>query len=125
MGTERASLFDGSHAEAVARDHDVDAASLVETLGAHQESVERLPGVENIVYEWRKGYEDPLIARMESAYYLVVPRTVWTEFAAALDLEAQMRDAAIETHRRAVATACDVASSPPEGQAYLALDRTM
>jgi len=125
MGTELPSLFDRSTVETVAHEHGTDAGSLAETLATHQQSVERLPGVENIVYEWRKQYENPLVARTGSAYYLVVPQAIWTEFAEALDLEAEVLDAVIETHRRVVATACNVASSPPEGQAYIALDRTL
>jgi len=121
-GTE---LFEPDRIEAVATDHGVESETLAAALTDHQEAVEDLPGVENIVYEWRKQYEDPLVDRTETAYFLVVPHALWTEFADALELSDEIRDAVVEVHRRTVATNTQAPPSPADDQAYVALDRTV
>ena len=124
MTAETPAPLDSEHIEAVASERAVGAGSLTDALATHQQSVEDLPGIENIVYEWRKQYEDPLLARTESAYYLAVPETVWGEFGDALDFDDEMRDAVIEVHRRTVVSVTDSATRPADGVAYVVLDRT-
>lgn len=119
-----ATLFSRPVIEAVAERHGVGPDRLAEKLTAHQTAVEELPGVENIVYEWRKHYENPLIDQSESAYYLTVPRSVWDEFGDAIDVDADELAAIVDVHRRVVATRTDAPSEIPEDQAYVALDRT-
>ncbi|WP_226013045.1 hypothetical protein [Halomicrobium salinisoli] len=116
-------LFERAVVAAVADDVDVDEDELRSALDTHQESVESLPGVENIVYEWRKEYADPLLERTEEAYYLLVPERVWAEFAEHLDLSAAMETAVVEVHRRTVAARTDCPAEPPESAAYVALSR--
>jgi len=124
MATDESALFDGDDIEAVATDHAIGAASLADALATHQQSVEDLPGIENIAYEWRKQYEDPLLARTQSAYYFALPATIWHEFGDALDLDDETLGAVIEVHRRTVAGATDGPATPADGLAYVALDRT-
>jgi hypothetical protein len=123
--TEEPTLFEQSRIEATAAEHELDPDSLAATLASHQESVEDLPGVENIVYEWRKQYEDPLLARTETAYFLVLPRQVWDEFATALGLDEDGLAAVIEVHRRTVAEHSDAPAEPGDDDVYVALDRTL
>jgi len=116
-------LFDEAVVAAVADDVGVDEGELRSALDAHQESVASLPGVENIVYEWRKEYAEPLLKRATDAYYLLVPERVWSEFADHLDLSEPLEAAVVEVHRRTVADRTDASEAPPEGGAYVALSR--
>lgn len=124
MGTLPA-LFDREHVETAAADHDLDPETVSTALANHQSSVEELPGVENIAYEWRKQYDEPLIRRTQTAYYVAVPAQIWDEFADALELDDVTSAAVIEVHRLTVTAACDVSPDPTDGVAYVALDRTL
>jgi len=125
MERDETRLFDQDDVGAAAETFDVDPETLRDALARHQRDVEDLPGVENIVYEWRKQYEDPLLARTETAYYLRVPRTVWDEFGDAIEIEGDTLSALIEVHRRTVASECEVPADPPTNVGYVALDRTI
>lgn len=116
-------VFDESLVEAAAAANDVDPSELAALIYRHQTSVAALPGVEELVYEWRKHFDDPLLARTERAYYLAVPDTVWDEFAAHLDVRDAARDALVDVHRRTAASHLDVAPDPPAGDAYVVFDR--
>lgn len=124
MVSDETTLFDSVVVEAVANEDGIERDRLFDALGNHQRSVEELPGVENIVYEWRKQYEDPLLSRTESAYYLGLPAGIWSEFGDALELEGPLLGAVVDVHRRTVSERCDVPASPAEGVEYVALDRT-
>lgn len=53
----------------------------------HQQSIRDLPGIDNIVYEWRNHFHlDPLLARTDTVYTLALPDHVWDEFADRLDV---------------------------------------
>lgn len=118
-------LFDPDHLEAVADENDVGEGELTTLAGDHQANVEALPGVENLVYEWRKQYRSPLIERTENAYYLAVPEWVWDEFGDALGASERALDALVELHRRTVVERTDANATPPGTQTYVALDRTV
>ncbi len=93
--------FDDRVFAAVAEEYDASTTTLRDLVRRQQELVRRLPGVDDIVYEWRKGFpNDPVVERREEAYYLSVADTVWPEFAAALSLDE--REAALlqAVHRR-------------------------
>lgn len=125
MPADDASLFDRSHIDATARDHDVDVSALSAVAADHQANVESLPGVENLVYEWRKQYQSPLIARTRRAYYLAVPKWVWDEFGDALGTRSALLDALAELHRRTVVERTGADATPPKTQTYVVLDRTV
>ena len=94
--------FEHDIIEAVAGEHALEPDELVGHLRDHQEQMAALPGVENLVYEWRKQFDATVLARTPSAYYVAAPPWIWEEFATHLDAdEAAM--AAIETvHERTV-----------------------
>jgi hypothetical protein len=72
----------------------------------HQETVRANPGVENLVYEWRRGYRgNELVERTAGAYYLLVEATAWREFGDALALDADERDRLRALHARQFAAA--------------------
>jgi hypothetical protein len=67
----------------------------------HQQSVRALPGVEDIVYEWRRAFAaNPVVLRTDAAYLLVVEPWVWDEFVAALSLTADEATAVRAVHDR-------------------------
>lgn len=79
--------FDEAVIEAVAAETAEDPQAVRELVVRHQSLVRETPGVKDLVYEWRNylGY-DPLVARTDDAYHLVVLPAVWEEFGDALDL---------------------------------------
>lgn len=65
----------------------LDADEVADALREHQASVREYPGVDDLIYEWRRGMAyDPLVERTAAAYYLVVLAHVWTEFGDRLGL---------------------------------------
>lgn len=100
--------FDDDVVAAVAADRDLSAASLAALVERHQRLVRELPGVEDVVYEWRKTLpHDPLVERREAAYYLVVDPVVWTEYGDALDLDAAELAALRAVHDRQLRNTVD------------------
>jgi len=74
-------VFDDDLVEAVAADHGVAPDRLATLARTHQTNVRALPGVDDIVYEWRNHFhQDPMLARTRAAYYLALPDHVWDEF---------------------------------------------
>ncbi|WP_224269281.1 hypothetical protein [Haloprofundus salinisoli] len=87
MTRDPLSGFDADVVAGVAADRGTTAEELSELLARHQQSVRDLPGVDDIVYEWRKAFADnPVVERRDDRYLLSVPSHVWPEFASALSL---------------------------------------
>ncbi|MFP4187941.1 MAG: universal stress protein [Halobacteriales archaeon] len=81
------SVFEDAVFEAVAADAGVPTADLRGLVARHQETVRDLPGVEDVVYEWRSRLpEDPLVHRSPRAYVLAHRETVWRQYDEALGL---------------------------------------
>lgn len=101
MTRDELAAFDQSVIDAVADDHGVSAERLTDLVATHQRNVRDLPGVEDIVYEWRNYFHlDPMVARTEAAYYLALPDHVWEEFVEDLALEDGERAALLALHDR-------------------------
>jgi len=103
MADERDPLaaFDPDVVDAVAADHDLAASGLRDLASRHQESMRDLPGIDDLVYEWRTQFhDDPMVERTETAYYLTVREHVWEEFADALDLSERELGALQALHDR-------------------------
>jgi transposase-like protein len=93
--------FDATLIEAVAADHGLDSERLRTLVRRHQEQMREMPGVENLVYEWRKLLpRDPLVERREVVSLLVVEPNVWPQFADALEVEADALTAIKAVHER-------------------------
>lgn len=76
-------------------------SKLEQLLRRHQEGVRELPGVDNIVYEWRTQFHDePLLHRDEDVYVLALQDHVWGEFADYLGLADIEIDAIQSAHER-------------------------
>lgn len=101
--TERDALgvFDAGLVTEVAGDHDIDSDRLSTLARTHQSNVRDLPGVDDIVYEWRTQFhQDPLLARTSAAYYLALPDHVWDEFAEDIGISEAERTALVDLHGR-------------------------
>ncbi|MEF8850812.1 MAG: hypothetical protein V5A44_01190 [Haloarculaceae archaeon] len=95
--------FDADLFADVAAEHGFDADRLRELARTHQSSVRELPGVEDIVYEWRSQFHwDPLLARTTGAYYLALPDHVWDEFAEDIGATDEERAALVALHDRQI-----------------------
>lgn len=103
MGAPRdpLSVFDDAIVQTVAHNQDLDPGTVRRIVRRHQEGVRTLPGVDNLVYEWRRTLpDDPLVARLEPAFVLVLGGQIWSEFADHLDLTAQEGRALRTVHDR-------------------------
>ncbi len=99
---------------AVADSHGIGHESLRQTLIRMQTDVRSYPGIADIVYEYRRAFpRDPLVARVEDCYYLLVPSNVWPEFAAALGIDDATLAALKTVHARAFD---DSAAAGPEAR---------
>lgn len=97
--------FDPALVAAVAIETGIDESRLRSLIVRHQEAVHDSPGVDDLVYEWRKyGAYDPLVERTNDAYHLALREPVWEEFVAALDLTATEREALLAVHARQART---------------------
>ena len=109
---EPLAAFDDDGIRAVAADRGDDEAAVRDLVRRHQESVRDLPGVEDIVYEWRRMLpRPPLIERREDAYYLLLRRDVWEEYRDALSLTEGEFAALRAVHARQFAAAVGAAGS--------------
>ena len=99
--------FENVDVEAVASEHSVGPERLASLVAAHQEGMAKLPGVENLVYEWRKQFDATVIARTQREYLVDAPEWAWEEFADGLDADADEMAALAAVHERAVAAHAD------------------
>lgn len=121
--TEPGTPFADDVVAAVADEHDLDAAALASLADRHQRSVRSLPGVDELVYEWRKNFDGAVLDRTEVTYYLSVPEWVWGEFGESLDLSADATDALAAVHRRTVEGRDDLPDEPGPDRTFVVLDR--
>jgi hypothetical protein len=122
---EGQSCFDATIVRDVAAAHEREASWLDTQLARHQRSMASLPGIEDLVYEWRKQYGDVVLSRTPEQYVVTVPDWVWGEFADALCLETGGVEPLVEVHRRQVVMESHASGPQPVGESYLVLDRTV
>lgn len=93
--------FDDDIVGAVSTETGLSASRLREALRRQQEHARSLPGVDDLVYEWRRFLPyDPLVRRDETAYYLVFTPSVWAEFGEQLSFDDGTLAAARAVHER-------------------------
>ncbi|QIB72789.1 hypothetical protein G3I44_05540 [Halogeometricum borinquense] len=116
--------FDGDVIARVAREMSIEEATLREAIAEHQRGVRSLPGVEDIVYEWRRTLpQEPLIARRTDAYFLVVNPAVWQEFIDALGLSENESDALRTVHDVQLIESVGEDAVPADGREAIVLTR--
>lgn len=120
---EQGSPFSDDVVAAVADERGVEADDLGALVARHQQSVRSLPGVDELVYEWRKQFDGAVLERTEAAYYLSVPDWVWDEFGESLDASADATDALAAVHRRTVVRRDGVPDDPGSNRTFVVLDR--
>lgn len=93
--------FDDEVVEAAAAEVDCSPDALRDLVRRHQALVRETPGVDDLLYEWRKYYpSDPLVARTDRAFHVVLRDRVWTEFTDRLALSPAERRALLAVHER-------------------------
>lgn len=119
-------VFEDGLVTAVADDHDVPRDRLTSLLADHQSGVADLPGVENLVYEWRRQFDATVVDSTETAYYVAAPPWVWEEFAESLDATEAEAGALADVHARHVEDRVEGhGGALPDGDqhAFVVLDR--
>ena len=121
---ELLSPFDEEVLHAVADDSRIEVQALRETVADHQRTMRETPGVEDLVYEWRKQYDDPVVARTASLFIVAVPPTVWEEYGDYLDIDTPMLRALTAVHQeQTVRTPEATLDGMPDGHTTLVVGR--
>jgi hypothetical protein len=106
-----------------------DSERLATLAREHQAGVRALPGVDEIVYEWRRTFPgEPLLYRSTGLYVLALPGRVWVEFLEEMELVESEASALRELHRRQarrLLAAADGAPEPPPATEALGADGAM
>jgi len=108
--------FDADLLSAVAEETGGDPDALRSLVRRHQESVRELPGVADLVYEWRRVFDDAVVVRTDSAFCCAVRPVVWSEFADALGIDDEERDRLALVHDRQARRTADAAGA--DGSAF-------
>ncbi|WP_424004534.1 hypothetical protein ACOZ4I_07425 [Haloarcula salina] len=109
--------FDDDVIRAVADANDVDEATLRDALEAHQRTMRKNPGVEDLVYEWRKRFDDAVLHRTPETFYVAVRESVWREYGEHLDLDDHLLGAVVAVHQEQVLRADAVESDDIDADA--------
>jgi hypothetical protein len=114
--------FDEALFDVVGTDANVDAVRVRTLAVRHQRSMADLPGVENLLYEWRRNHGGAELGRTDEAYFAAAPATVWDEFATSLGATDAERQALVSLHERQVQRTLDVTAAS-DGTTYVVLER--
>jgi hypothetical protein len=124
MTDELLAPFDVAVIRTTAQHNDVEESALREALADHQRTMQENPGVEDLVYEWRKQYDDPVVARTESVFIVAVPPTVWEEYGDYLDLDESLLGAVAAVHQEQTTRTEDATlDGVPEGHTVIVVGR--
>jgi len=103
--------FDDDVARGVAGTNSVDEEQLRSALADHQRTMRENPGVEDLVYEWRKRFDDAVLHRTPETFFMAVRETVWEEYGAHLGLDDYLLAAVVAVHQEQVLRETAVDSS--------------
>ena len=116
--------FDLAVIRTTAQHNDIEEGALRDALADHQRTMRANPGVEDLVYEWRRQYDDPVLVRTPDVFVLALPPTVWEEYADYLEFEAETLGAVTAVHQeQTIRTDAVEFSSIPEGHLALVAGR--
>lgn len=123
-GRDQLVAFDENVVSRTVDETNVGTERLRDVAQSHQQMVRELPGVEDIVYEWRRALpKNPLLERRTEVYYLAVDATIWGEYGDALSLSETDFDALRTLHENQLAAALGPESVPDDGRLPLVLVR--
>lgn len=101
MTRDLPAAFDRETVATVAAEYDRDADALAALVARAQSYLAGFPGIEDLIYEWKRTFAyDPVVARDETRYIVVLLPHVWTELADQLDISAGELDALRAVHDR-------------------------
>jgi len=103
--------FDDEVVRGVAGTNSVDEERLRDALADHQRTMRENPGVEDLVYEWRKRFGDAVLHRTPETFFMAVRETVWEEYGAHLGLDDYLLAAVVAVHQEQVLRETAVDSS--------------
>jgi hypothetical protein len=107
MSDDSPLFADGTVASAAA-DADMTPDELGTLIERHQAGMRESPGIDELVYEWRKTLrEDPLLFADTEAYYVAVARRIWRQFADAHDMTDAEFEALVSVHDATVRAAVE------------------
>ncbi|MHC3380883.1 hypothetical protein [Haloarcula sp. H-GB5] len=103
--------FDDEVVRGVAGTNSVDEEQLRSALADHQRTMRENPGVEDLVYEWRKRFDDAVLHRTPETFFMAVREDVWEEYGAHLGLDDYLLAAVVAVHQEQVLRETAVDSS--------------
>lgn len=103
--------FDVEVVRGVAGTNSVDEEQLRSALADHQRTMRENPGVENLVYEWRKRFDDAVLHRTPETFFMAVRESVWQEYGTHLGLDDYLLAAVVAVHQEQVLRETAVDSS--------------
>jgi len=103
--------FDDEVIRAVAGTNSVDEEQLRSALADHQRTMRENPGVEDLVYEWRKRFDDAVLHRTPETFFIAVRESVWAEYGAHLGIDDYLLAAVVAVHQEQVLRETAVDSS--------------
>ncbi|MBV0903092.1 hypothetical protein [Haloarcula salina] len=109
--------FDDDVIRAVADANDAEEQRLRDALEAHQRTMRENPGVEDLVYEWRKRFDDAVLHRTPETFYVAVREGVWREYGDHLELDDRLLGALVAVHQEQVLRADAVESDDIDADA--------
>ena len=117
--------FDDDVLGQVAAANDVEPDALKDAVADHQRTMRTNPGVENLVYEWRKQYDEAVVARTPDLFVVAVAPTVWEEYGDYLDIDVDLFAALTAVHAEQTMRSDDVsATEMPPDRAPVVVGRT-
>lgn len=96
------SPFDDDVIRGVAGTNNVDEEQLRSALTDHQRTMRENPGVEDLVYEWRKRFDEAVLHRTPETFFMAVRETVWQEYGIYLGLDDYLLAAVVAVHQEQV-----------------------
>ncbi|MDQ2072177.1 hypothetical protein ACODNH_18085 [Haloarcula sp. NS06] len=103
--------FDDEVVRGVAGTNSVDEEQLRSALADHQRTMRETPGVEDLVYEWRKRFDDAVLHRTPETFFMAVRENVWEEYGTHLGLDDYLLAAVVAVHQEQVLRETAVESS--------------
>lgn len=94
--------FEDEVIRGVAGTNNVEEDQLRTALADHQRTMRTNPGVEDLVYEWRKRFDESVLNRTPETFFMAVRESVWEEYGDYLELDDYLLAAVVAVHQEQV-----------------------